>query len=221
MMQLNEQKTNYMVFSRSQTEVATRLTVNSKTIDRIEEVKLVGVWIDTWLDWEKNTRELCRKAYARMTMITKLKYAGVGKEDLLNIYTLYIRSLLEYCSVVWHSTLTAEQNNKLESVQKLCLKIILGPAYEGYESALQCCGLDSLRYRREQKCLQFGRKNLLHPVHCSMFPVNQHPGQQPSSNTRRKEHFTVNWAKTNSYRMSAIPYIQRMLNDYVCEQSKK
>ena len=102
--------TNYMVFSRSQTEVATRLTVNSKTIDRIEEVKLVGVWIDTWLDWEKNTRELCRKAYARMTMITKLKYAGVGKEDLLNIYTLYIRSLLEYCSVVWHSTLTAKQN---------------------------------------------------------------------------------------------------------------
>ena len=100
MMQLNEQKTNYMVFSGSQTEVATRLTVNSKTIDRIEEVKLVGVWIDTWLDWEKNTRELCRKAYARMTMITKLKYAGVGKEDLLNIYTLYIRSLLEYCSVV-------------------------------------------------------------------------------------------------------------------------
>jgi hypothetical protein len=136
MMQLNGQTTNYMVFSRSQTEVATRLTVNSKTIDRIEEVKLVGVWIDTWLDWEKNTRELCRKAYARMTMITKLKYAGVGKEDLLNIYTLYIRSLLEYCSVVWHSTLTAEQNNKLESVQKLCLKIILGPAYEGYESAL-------------------------------------------------------------------------------------
>ena len=39
MMQLNEQKTNYMVFSRSQTEVATRLTVNSKTIDRIEEVQ--------------------------------------------------------------------------------------------------------------------------------------------------------------------------------------
>ena len=165
MMQLNEQKTNYMVFSGSQTEVATRLTVNSKTIDRIEEVKLVGVWIDTWLDWEKNTRELCRKAYARMTMITKLKYAGVGKEDLLNIYTLYIRSLLEYCSVVWHSTITAEQNNKLESVQKLCLKIIFGPAYEGYESALQCCGLDSLRYRREQKCLQFGLKTLQHPVH--------------------------------------------------------
>jgi hypothetical protein len=104
-----------------------------------------------------------------MTMITKLKYAGVGTEDLLNIYTLYIRSLLEYCSVVWHSTLTAEhiyivyqdlleycsvvchstltagQKNKLESVQNLCLEIILGSAYEGYESALQCCGLDSIK----------------------------------------------------------------------------
>ena len=51
-----------------------------------------------------------------MTMLTKLKYAGVPKEDLITIYILYIRSLLEYCSVVRHSTLTDEQFNNLESV---------------------------------------------------------------------------------------------------------
>ena len=67
-MKLNEDKSNYMVFSRSDTEFATRLTINDRTIDRIEEVKLVGVWITTWLDWQKNTSELCRKAYARMTI---------------------------------------------------------------------------------------------------------------------------------------------------------
>ena len=61
-----------------------------------------------------------------MTMITKLKYVGVAEEDLLHIYILYIRSLLEYCSVVWHSTLTVDQNHDIESVQKLCLKVILG-----------------------------------------------------------------------------------------------
>ena len=75
-MKLNEDKSNYMVFSRSETEVATRLTLNGNTLDRIEEVKLLGVWITTWLDWEKNTKEICKKAYARMTMLTKLKYAS-------------------------------------------------------------------------------------------------------------------------------------------------
>ena len=102
-----------MVFSRSETEVATRLSLNGNTLDRVEEIKLVGVWI-TWLDWDKNTREVCKKAYARMTMLTKLKYAGVPKEDLITVYILYIRSLLEYCSVVWHSTLNDEQCNNLE-----------------------------------------------------------------------------------------------------------
>ena len=52
-MKLNEKKTNYMVFSRSDTEVATRLTLNQMNIDRIEEAKILGVWVTTWLDWEK------------------------------------------------------------------------------------------------------------------------------------------------------------------------
>ena len=63
----------------------------------MEEVKLVGVWLTTWLDWDKNTREMWRKAYARITMITKLKYVGVPTEYILNIYMLHIRSVLEYC----------------------------------------------------------------------------------------------------------------------------
>ena len=163
-----------MVFSRSETEVATRLTLNGNTLERIEEVKLLGVWITTWLDWEKNTKEICKKAYARMTMLTKLKYAGVPNEDLLTVYILYIRSLLEYCSVLWHSTLTGEQCNNLESVQKLCLKIILGQDYDGYADALQKCSLESLKTRKQAKCLQYGLKGLLHPIHSKKFPVNPH-----------------------------------------------
>ena len=62
---------------------------------------------------------------------------GVNNEDLLNIYILYICSLLEYCSVVWHSTLILEQSNNLERVQKLCLKVILGSEYNGYTQALK------------------------------------------------------------------------------------
>ena len=131
-MKLNEDKTKYMIFSRSETEFATRLSVNGKTLDRIEAVKIVGVWLTTWLDWEKNTCEICRKAYARVTMITKLKYARVKTEDLIHIYILYIRSVLEYCSVLWHSTLTVEQSQAIERVQKTCLKIILGPEYASY-----------------------------------------------------------------------------------------
>ena len=147
-----------------------------------------------------------------------MKYAGDPREDLITVYILYIRSLLEYCSVAWHSTLTNEQSNNLESVQKLCLKIILASEYCGYENALEICGLDSLSSRREDKCLKYGLKSLLHPIHSKQFPLNT---KNNSVDTRKSEHFKVNWAKSESYRMSAIPYIQRMLNQHVKNQQSK
>ena len=187
-----------MVFSRSETEFSTRLFLNGKTLDRIEEAKIVGVWVTTWLDWSKNTAEICRKAYARVTMLTKLKYAGVDAIELINIYILYIRSVLEYCSVVWHSTLTEEQIKAIERVQKTCLKVILGHEYQDYDQALQYCGLQSLLERREQRCLKFALRCLTHPVHNRMFPVN--PQIYKEIPTRNQEHFVVNRAKSESYR---------------------
>ena len=50
------------------------------------KVKLVGVWVTTYLDWEKNTGELCKKALARLTMLTKLKCVGIPWNDLINVY---------------------------------------------------------------------------------------------------------------------------------------
>ena len=85
-MKLNEQKSNYMVFSRSSSELATRLSLKSQTLNQIEEEKLLGLWVTTWLVWSKNTDEICKSAYARMTMITKLKYVGTPLHDLIDIY---------------------------------------------------------------------------------------------------------------------------------------
>ena len=85
LMQLNPSKSNYMIFSRSNTEFATRLSLDNHTLDRIEEVKLVEVWFTIYLDWEKNTREMKKKAYARLTLMTKLKDVGTSTQDLVDV----------------------------------------------------------------------------------------------------------------------------------------
>ena len=77
-------------------------------------------------------------------MITKLKYVGVSVEDLLDIYILFIRSVTEYCSVSFHSSLNQEQSKKLEIIQKTVLKVILGDMYIGYTVALEMCSLETL-----------------------------------------------------------------------------
>ena len=154
-----------------------------------------------------------------MTMLTKLKYVGVPTPDLLDIYILYIRSLLEYCSVVWHSTLTLEQSQEIENVQKICLKVIMGEEYSNYERGLIHCNLEKLSKRREVRCLKFGMQTLLNTTYSDMFPVNPHI-LSPTHDTRNREHFKVNKANSESYSKSTIPYIQRMLNEYVKSQQK-
>ena len=86
----------------------TRLSIDNVKLDNVAEAKVVGVWLTSDMKWAKNTRKLATKAYSRLGMLTKLKYIGVSIEDLLDIYILHIRSVLEYCSVVWHSRLTLE-----------------------------------------------------------------------------------------------------------------
>ena len=120
MMLLNEAKSNYMIFSRSQEKFATRLTLNNVHLERLNVSKILGIWIADDLTWSKNTREICLKAYGRMSLVTKLKYVGVKKDDLIDVYKLFIRSLLEYCVVI----------QDLERIQKTALRVVYVEEYE-------------------------------------------------------------------------------------------
>ena len=209
LMEINARKSNYMVFTRSRTSFATRLNIGNLFIEQLKETKLCGVWLTDNLKWEKNTREIARKAFARMSMITKLKYVGVQKEDLLDVYILFIRSLTEYCAVVWHSSLTVELTAMLERVQRISLKVILGDDYTDYEKALDLFNLQTLYQRREDRCLRFAEKCLKHPVNNRMFPLNTNKHDLHSES---KEKFIVNFARGEELKKSAIPYLQRRLN---------
>ena len=113
--------------------------------------------------------------------------------------------------------MTKQQSQDIENIQKLSLKIILGQEYSNYESALEYTGLESLSQRRENRCLKFALQSLLHPTHSKMFPVNPKILQSTHA-TRNIEHFVVNKARSESYKQSAIPYMQRLLNKYVQKQ---
>ena len=155
LVKLNEDKCNYMVFSRAKEDFATRLTINNCKLDRISVTKILGVWVSEDLSWDRNTKEMCRRAYSRMSMLTKLRYVGVTIEDLIDIYVLFIRSVTEYCATAFHSSLTVEQATDIERIQKTSLKIILGDSYVSYEAALEMTGLQTLHDRLRETLSRF------------------------------------------------------------------
>ena len=51
LMKLNAGKCDYMIFSRSEEDFATRLKVNGAKLERVSVSKLLGVWIRDDLPW--------------------------------------------------------------------------------------------------------------------------------------------------------------------------
>ena len=132
--------------------------------------------------------------------------------DLINIYILYIRSILEQSCIVWHSMLTKENVDDLERVQKAALKIILGTKFINYENALLRTNLETLEKRRESLCLKFAKKCTQNEKTFNMFPINK---IYHSMKLRNQEKYVVKFANTDRLKNSAIPYMQRLLNNEI------
>ena len=154
------------------------------------------------------------KAYARMSLITKLKYVGVKRDDLIDVYKLFIRSLLEYCCVAFHSSLNLDNIQDIERIQKTALRVIFGEDYQDYQSALRQSGLDTLHSIRASRCLNFALKCVKHPLNSRLFPLQQ----TPVNDLRQTEKFVVNFTKTSTYQKSTIPYCQKLLNEHFRKQ---
>ena len=118
-------------------------------------------------------------------------------------------SILEQSSNIWHSTLSIENSENLERVQKNAVRNILQEKYETYDSALKLLKLETLYERREKLILKFGLKCTQLDQTKHLFPQNR---TECEMETRNKEKYKVNHARTNRYKNSTVPYIQRKLN---------
>ena len=84
---LNEEKTKTMVFNFTKNkQFSTRLSLNGKTLETVNEMKLLGTVITNDLKWNKNTHFLVKKAYARMEILRQLtKFTKSTKDRLQTI----------------------------------------------------------------------------------------------------------------------------------------
>ena len=105
------------------------MKLDNENLNQVHETKLLGLIIRDDLSWKSNTSELTRKAYSRMIILKKLVLFDVPLEDLLHIYILYIRSVIEQSAVVWHSSITKGEQKDLERILKVAFRILLGSNY--------------------------------------------------------------------------------------------
>ena len=208
-MRLNSEKSNYMIFNYSKTnQFNTRLQMEGNILTQVSQTCLLGVIISEDLKWHRNTASLVTRCYQRMTILRNLASFYVPVQEMVNIYCLYIRSVAEQSSVVWSSSLTLGEQNDLERIQKVALRIILGGNYISYDHALYLTNLPTLKARRSMLSKRFAVKCTKNERTMDMFPLAKR-----NVFTRNTEKYVVTKARTNRLATSAIPTMQRQLNN--------
>ena len=66
--------------------------------------------LQSWPDYSDLT--VVKKAYNRMVLLHNLFDFGLPMTEMINIYILYIRSILESSAVVWHSSITQSEERQ-------------------------------------------------------------------------------------------------------------
>ena len=86
----------------------------------------------------------------------------------------------------------------------------MGLRYTNYSDALTKLNLQTLDERRENLCLKFAKKCLIVDKFKKMFPLNVN-----SHNMKKRNHerYRVSKSLTERHKLSAIPYMQRLLNE--------
>ena len=207
-MKLNIDKSKVMVFNFTRNyQFSTRIKLNDSLQETISETRLLGSVLTSDLKWHANSDQLTKKGYQRMSMLRNLYKFDIPQEDLVQIYTLYIRSILEFNSNVWFSNITVEERENIERVQRVACKIILKEEYVDYNQALEQLKLINLSERRQMLATRFAEKCVKNPRFSDLFPLND-----CEVGLRNVDKYKVKFANTGRLQDSSIPAMQKLLN---------
>ena len=146
-------------------------------------------------------------------MLSKLKAFKVSRQDLVKIWTTFIRPISEYVAPLWHSSLTITEKVKIERLQKRALRIIMGADYPGYNNALEMLNLPSLKNRREELSLKFSKNLLKSTKHRKLLPEKRNNVRALRCNI--SDQLIAPKCNTLRYYRSTIPYCTRLINNDV------
>ena len=219
-MRINQGKTKVTIFNTARLyDFMPRLCIGENTnLEVVEQFKLLGVIFQSNLRWQANTDFVCKKAYARLWMIRRLKGLGASCTEMLDVFYKQIRCVLEMAVAVWEPCLTQAQSKQLERVQQCAFYIIMGNSYTNYDAAVKFLESDKLSIRRSNLCLSFALKCEKNEKYQTWFTVSD-TNEIPLPNTRsdksiRQTKYKPVPTRTDRYNNSPIPYLTNILNEH-------
>ena len=129
-MTLNPGKCHYMVIGSR--DLSHEIMLNNNKITSSNEEKLLGIFLDSKLNFESDIDSLCRKAGQKISALARLKnYLTPDQKNLLlNSVTKF---QFTYCPLIWTSRYL---NNALNNVHERALRLIYNDHEKSFNNIL-------------------------------------------------------------------------------------
>ena len=95
---------------------ASGIIFNNEELSVVDETTLVGLVIDRQMRWGPMIKKLAVKARQRIGALSRVRHL-LNSENLKMVYTMFIRSIMEYQSTAWMGTAQSHLD-KLDRIQR-------------------------------------------------------------------------------------------------------
>ena len=124
------------------------ISVDGHAIERMGQIKLLGVQIDEKLNFTSHITELCTKASGKEGVLVRLPNL-IPCNARLSLYKSSILFHQTYCHLVWHFCNASDQR-KLVRIQERSLRAVYKSRSASYQELLDRAKLPTLYNRRLQ-----------------------------------------------------------------------
>ena len=187
---LNVNKTKEIVFDfRKTANTIEPVTIKEESVEIVKELKYLGTFIDSKLNWNANTTHVYKRSNQRLYFLRKLKSFNVNTNILKLFYQSTIQSILSFCCVCWFNSLSQFNSKKLQRITKRASRII-GADVKGMREIMNDCIISQIN------------KIICDPNH----PLHPHIIQNHSGRIRQLR------LKTNRFKDSFLPSAIQLFN---------
>ena len=209
-MKVNPDKTQMLCISSATTKESTSyVNYGDSRINSGNSLKILGFHFDDKPSVGFHVRKMVSKARDRLWSLRVLKRSGLDENDLLHIYKVFIRPILDYAIPTYHSQLTLEMSADIERVQASAMKIIYGHLVS-YNTVLEYEKIEEHRIRRENIMKKFAIKTAANEnFKNKWFPENT----EVDYGLRARKKYEEKFSRTQRYYASPIQHMRRLLNN--------
>lgn len=183
--------------------------IRDDIISRKTVVRDLGVYFDCKLNFDHHITLKCNEAMKMLGFLKRTCYFFKDKIAIMTLYNSYVRSKLEYASLVWEP-FYENQKLQIERVQKKFLRYFIWKSYhlptyfENYYSLLITAGMLSLEDRRILQRIMYLKK-LISGREDNTCLLEKLPFFCPQRNLRMRLHtFYLPGVRTNREKASPI-----------------